>query len=106
MRHGKEVTGYIVLEYSFFDLGFISMVCTAPGYRRQGIASLLIQYAERLCRTEKIFTSTNRSNQPMLNLLRKLNYTYSGEVDNLDPGDPEQFFYRWLDNHGSLKSAV
>jgi hypothetical protein len=42
----------------------------------------------------------------MLTLLGKLNYTYSGEVDNLDEGDPEQFFWRWLDNDNSRKSAV
>ncbi len=104
VQQEKETVGYIVIEYSFFDFGFISMLCTAPGCRRQGIASLLIQHAEKLCRTEKIFTSTNRSNQPMRALLGKLGYSYSGEVDNLDKGDPEQFFCRWLPADNSRKS--
>ena len=106
IRRGREVAGYIVMEYSFFDLGFITMVYTVPGWRRQGIASLLIQYAEKLCRTEKIFISTNRSNQPMRSLLNKLDYTYSGEVDNLDEGDPEHFFCRRLSVDKSRKLAV
>ena len=41
-----------------------------------------------------MFTSTNRSNLPMLNLLRKEQWLFSGELVGLDEGDPELVFYR------------
>lgn len=104
-REGATM-GYIIMEYSFFDLGFISMLCTAPAWRRQGIATALIRFAEELCRTSQIFTSTNQSNETMRTLLGKLDYTFCGEVDNLDPGDPEQFFCRWLDNDSSKSDTA
>ena len=94
-----EIAGYIVFGYSFFMNGFISMLHTTATWRRQGIATALIRFTEGLCRTPKIFTSTNRSNETMRTLLGKLDYTFCGEVENLDPGDPEQFFCRWLDNN-------
>jgi hypothetical protein len=40
----------------------------------------------------KLFTSTNRSNLPMQALLAKLGFVQCGEVNELDPGDPELFF--------------
>jgi hypothetical protein len=42
----------------------------------------------------------------MRSLLNKLDYTYSGEVDNLDEGDPEHFFCRRLSVDNSRKLAV
>jgi hypothetical protein len=54
--------------------------------------------AERACRTPRIFTSTNRSNLPMQRLLEGLGYRLSGMVDDLDPGDPELFYSRGLDD--------
>jgi hypothetical protein len=41
-----------------------------------------------------VFTSTNRSNDAMRALLRTEGWSSSGELDGLDPGDPELVFYR------------
>ena len=46
------------------------------------------------CKKEKLFTSTNKSNVPMQKLMEKLKYKKSGIVHNLDPGDPELFFFK------------
>lgn len=42
--------------------------------------------------------STHRSNLPMQRLLEGLGYRLSGMVDDLDPGDPELFYSRGLDD--------
>jgi len=92
---GKPV-GYTVLQYDFwgFGGGFISMLLVHEDFRRRGIGSELMRYVEEACTKEKLFTSTNQSNKPMQNLLKKLRYQKSGIIHNLDPGDPELIYFK------------
>ncbi len=92
----KYVIGYAVLEYSFYDQGFISMLYIHPEYRRQGAGEKLMQHVESDCKTQKIFTSTNLSNLPMQSLLAKLGYILSGVIHHLDEGDPELVYVKYL----------
>lgn len=91
-----RVAGYAVLEYSFFERGFISMLMVGQMHRRRGVGSALVRHLEGLCESQRIFTSTNQSNVPMRSMLQKLGYRHSGTVDDLDPGDPELFYSRQL----------
>lgn len=93
---GAAIVGYLVMDHGFFERGFVAMLCVHPERRRRGIGQALMRHAEVACRTPRIFTSTNRSNLPMQRLLEGLGYRRSGMVDDLDPGDPELFFSRWL----------
>ncbi len=93
---GDAIVGYLVMDHGFFGRGFVAMLCVHPERRRRGIGQALMRHAEVACRTPRIFTSTNRSNLPMQRLLEGLGYRRSGMVDDLDPGDPELFFSRWL----------
>ena len=92
-EHGDRVVGYGVLEHTFFGNGFISMVYVTEPMRRQGAGRRLLQELAKRCATPKLFTSTNESNQPMQRLLEALGYVPSGVVENLDPGDPELFYF-------------
>lgn len=89
-----QVIGYGVLDYHFFDCGFVSMLMVAPEFRRQGIGSALMACMEEFCQTEKLFTSTNESNTTMQALLEKRGYVRSGIVENLDEGDPEWIYFK------------
>ena len=91
---GKQVVGYIVLEYSFYEEGFVAMLYIHPDYRHQGAGEMLMQYIEPLCRTAKLFASTNFSNQRMQALFAKLGYALSGVIYNLDEGDPELVYFK------------
>jgi GNAT superfamily N-acetyltransferase len=93
---GGQVIGYGVLEYSFFGQGFVSMLYTHPEHRRRGTGAALLRTFEATCRTPKLFTSTNLSNLPMQTLLAKVGYTLSGVIHNLDEGDPELVFVRFI----------
>lgn len=90
----SEVVGYTVLEYSFYSQGFIAMLYVHPGHRRKGFASALARHVESVCKTEKLFTSTNQSNLPMQALVIKLGYIPSGVINNLDKGDPELLYFK------------
>lgn len=91
---GKDI-GYAVLEYSFYENGFISMLYVQQQYRRRGVGEELMQHLERVCSTPKLFTSTNLSNTAMQSLLAKLGYVLSGVIENLDEGDPELIYFKW-----------
>lgn len=91
---GDSILGYGVLEYTFFESGYISILLVANMYRRNGVGSLLMRHMESICAIEKLFTSTNLSNTPMQALLNKLGYKVSGFIDNLDEGDPELIYFK------------
>jgi ribosomal protein S18 acetylase RimI-like enzyme len=72
----------------------MAMLCVRPECRRQGIGTALVRHVESLCKTDKLFTSTNESNRPMRALLAKLQYVCSGVIHNLDEGDPEIVYFK------------
>lgn len=90
----NDVIAYAILDYTFFGNGFISMLYVHSNYRRRGIGSELMKSLEARCTTDKLFTSTNRSNAPMQSLLPKLGFSPSGIIHNLDEGDPELIYFK------------
>jgi ribosomal protein S18 acetylase RimI-like enzyme len=92
----KQVAGYIVLEYSFYEEGFISMLYIHPEYRHQGAGEMLMRHVEPVCQTAKLFASTNLSNHPMQSLFTKLGYKLSGVIHDLDEGDPELVYVKYV----------
>jgi GNAT superfamily N-acetyltransferase len=83
--------GYSVLEYTFFEQGFVTMLMVAPSARRRGVGTRLLQAVEAACTTPKLFTSTNVSNHPMRQLLQRAGWSPVGPLHGLDEGDPELF---------------
>jgi ribosomal protein S18 acetylase RimI-like enzyme len=88
------VIGIGVLEYTFFDHGFVSLIYVKGQERRTGAGEMLLSRLISLCRAPKLFSSTNRSNFPMQALLLKTGFAESGIIYNLDVGDPELIYYR------------
>ncbi|MFE6774765.1 GNAT family N-acetyltransferase [Streptomyces sp. NPDC057702] len=84
--------GYCVVEYTFFEQGFITLLMVAPSSRRRGVGARLLDAAEAACTTPKLFTSTNVSNQPMQRLLQHAGWSAVGLLHGLDEGDPELFY--------------
>ena len=72
------------------------MLYVQQDWRRQGVGQILLGYLEKVCHTHKLFTSTNLSNLPMQRLLAKLNYRLSGVIHDLDEGDPELVYVKYL----------
>lgn len=93
---GGEVIGYAVLSHAFYHQGFVEMLYVHPGHRRRGAGAALLRHMESLCRSPKLFTSTNLSNLPMQSLLNRAGYALSGVIHNLDEGDPEVVYFKRL----------
>lgn len=92
----EQVIGYGVLNYTFYYVGCIDMLYVHSDYRQSGAGAALLRHLESLCRTPKLFTSTNLSNLPMQSLLAKLGYVLSGVIHNLDEDDPEIVYFKRL----------
>ncbi|MBV4458636.1 GNAT family N-acetyltransferase [Pseudomonas sp. COR58] len=88
--------GYGCLNQGFFGQWFISLVVVSTAHRRCGVGRQIVAHLERVTGAEKIFTSTNASNVPMRQLLAQSGFQASGVVENLDPGDPELIFVKFL----------
>ena len=88
--------GYGCLDRSFFGEYFIPLVVVSDASRRTGVGRQLMTHLERVASAQKVFTSTNTSNLPMRQLLAQLGYQHSGTIENLDPGDPELVFVKFM----------
>ncbi|GGX31319.1 GNAT family N-acetyltransferase [Streptomyces lomondensis] len=85
--------GYAVLEYTFFEQGFVTLLMVGSHARRRGVGTRLLGAVEAACTTPKLFTSANVSNQPMHQLLLGAGWCPAGLVHGLDEGDPELFYF-------------
>jgi N-acetylglutamate synthase-like GNAT family acetyltransferase len=94
------VIGIGVLEYTFFQHGFISLIYVTPEARRTGAGETLLLYLVSICQTSKLFSSTNQSNRSMQALFAKTGFEQSGTIYNLDPHDSEVVYYKLLKFEG------
>jgi len=94
MAEGSDIRGFTIRSpHAFRGWDFLDLVVVSASYRRRGVATLLITHFSETSNTNERWTSTNESNRPMISLLRKLHWCESDHVEELDPGDPELFFY-------------
>ncbi|WLW59101.1 GNAT family N-acetyltransferase [Achromobacter aegrifaciens] len=90
----SALVGYGVLDRSFFGHDFIPLIVVKRSVRRRGVATAIMRTLELQCQGGKLFTSTNRSNIAMRQLLGRLGFIRSGQIENLDDGDPELVFVK------------
>lgn len=57
--------GFVIFDYRFFDQGWIELIIIGDAYRGKGIGEQAIDLICKKSKTDKVFTSTNRSNMRM-----------------------------------------
>jgi GNAT superfamily N-acetyltransferase len=87
--------GFAVVTRHFYGFPFVDLLVVAEAARRHGVGSALMATCEADHDADRIFTSTNESNAPMRRLLAKADWSVSGVIENLDPGDPELVFVKF-----------
>jgi GNAT superfamily N-acetyltransferase len=87
-----SIVGFVAWNREFFSKPFVWLIVVAPKRRGGGVGNLLFAHVERQCKGNRLYSSTNRSNRGMHRFLERRGYRYAGEIE-LDPGDPEAFYY-------------
>jgi RimJ/RimL family protein N-acetyltransferase len=90
----KQTIGFVIFDYRFFDQGWIELIVIDEEYRGKGIGGKVFDLICEQCKTDKIFTSTNSSNTRMQRALAKSDFSFAGELNGLDDGDPERFYFK------------
>ena len=93
---GDEILGFAILNYTFFDQGFVALLVVGAGSRRRGIATALLAEVERRCAKPKLYVSANQSNLPAQCLFEKCGFVRSGRVENLDVDDTELLYFKQI----------
>lgn len=89
-----QEVGFVIFDYRFFYQGWIELIIIDEKYRRKGIGGKTFDLICEKCKSDKVFTSTNRSNTQMQRALEKAEFSFAGELKGLDEGDPELFYYK------------
>ncbi|MGG5739434.1 MULTISPECIES: GNAT family N-acetyltransferase [Bacillus cereus group] len=92
-KEDNSISGFLTYDTNFFDCTFLSLIIVSPVKRRRGHASSLISYMLRHSPTQKIFSSTNESNESMQKVFKANGFIRSGIIENLDEGNPELIFH-------------
>ncbi|PEK95405.1 GNAT family N-acetyltransferase [Bacillus mycoides] len=92
-KEDNSISGFLTYDTNFFGYTFLSLIIVSPSKRRQGHASSLISYMLRHSPTQKIFSSTNKSNTNMQKVFKANGFMRSGMIENLDEGDPDLIFH-------------
>lgn len=93
-----DVQGFVILNYTLFGHAFVPLLVVAASERRRGLATALLEEAERQCVQSKLFISCNRSNLPAQYLFEHCGFAPSGQVENVDDDDDELIFFKALPN--------
>ncbi|HEY2706722.1 MAG TPA: GNAT family N-acetyltransferase [Caulobacteraceae bacterium] len=93
--NGDAGLGFAIVTRHFFGFPFVDLLEVADSGRRRGIGLTLMARCEAVHTADRIFTSTNESNDPMRRLLAKAAWKVSGMIEDLDPGDPELIYVKF-----------
>ena len=96
---GKEEVGFVIFDYRFFDQGWIELIIIDEKHRGKGIGGKTFDLICEQCKSDKIFTSTNSSNIQMQKALSKADFAFAGEINGLDDGDPERFYFKLVEKN-------
>ncbi|MGN1400647.1 MAG: GNAT family N-acetyltransferase [Bacillus sp. (in: firmicutes)] len=102
IKHGRcvivkdngAIAGFSIYDTHFLGYTFISLIVVSPSKRRQGHASRMLTYLVHCASTNKVFSSTNRSNRHMQKVFEASGFIKSGIVENIDEGDPEIIYFK------------
>ncbi|HWT07339.1 MAG TPA: GNAT family N-acetyltransferase [Xanthomonadales bacterium] len=94
--YGKDVVyAYAWIYEGFFGHTFLAYLAVQPQYRRNSLAGMLLEATGNRAVTDRVFSSTNVSNAAMQAVFERYGWRRCGQIDELDPGDPELVYVKF-----------
>lgn len=87
-----RLAGFLLISMQGAFIGYIKAVCVAPEFRRRGIGSALIRFAEKriFCQSPNVFLCVSTFNRNAKRFYLRLGYTVTGKLkDYLVKGSSE-----------------
>jgi ribosomal protein S18 acetylase RimI-like enzyme len=95
--YGKDVIyAYAWIYEGFFGHTFLAYLAVQPQYRRNSLAGMLLETTQNRAVTDRVFSSTNASNAAMQAVFDRYGWRRCGQIDELDPGDPELVYVKFV----------
>jgi ribosomal protein S18 acetylase RimI-like enzyme len=91
-----QPAAFAIQKNDFFGYPFIELLVVDAPLRRRGIGLTMLAHLAEACAADRLFTSTNASNEPMQRLLARAGFVRCGQIDALDVGDAELVYVKWL----------
>ncbi|MDR0896779.1 MAG: GNAT family N-acetyltransferase [Oscillospiraceae bacterium] len=91
-----QPAAFAIQKSDFFGYPFVELLVVDAALRRRGIGLKMLSHLAEACAADRLFTSTNASNEPMQSLLARAGFARCGQIDALDAGDPELVYVKWL----------
>ncbi len=99
---GEDVIyAYAWIYEGFFGHTFLAYLAVEPQYRRNALAGMLLEATEQRAVTDRVFSSTNASNAAMQAVFDRYGWHRCGQIDELDPGDPELVYVKFVGAAGA-----
>jgi ribosomal protein S18 acetylase RimI-like enzyme len=95
-RIDESVVGFATFGRFLHGHGFLRVIAVHPDHRRQGVATALVRHLETISPTDRLFTSTTRSNVAMQQLCEALGFAPSGYIEGLEDGEVELIYSKLL----------
>ena len=90
------IYAYAWIYEGFFGHTFLAYLAVQPQYRRNALAGMLLETTESRAVTDRVFSSTNASNVAMQAVFARYGWRRCGQIDDLDPGDPELVYVKFV----------
>lgn len=95
LEKDSMILAYATFDPDWFGCTFLKLVVTDMNFRREGLASQLIQHIElHYCPSGKFFSSTEADNEPSIQMHERHGFIESGWLDNLPQPHREIFYYK------------
>jgi ribosomal-protein-alanine N-acetyltransferase len=109
---GEQLAGFLILNLRGAFVGYIQVVCVAPGFRGRGLGSRLIAFAEERIFREyaNVFMCVSSFNASARRLYERLGYVVVGELKDYIVAGYSEILLRKTrgplsgDNHAASKT--
>lgn len=90
----ERVMAYVTFSRDgFIGRAFVHFLAVDAAFRRRGIATGLLEAVAKAVGAGRLFISTEETNQEMLSLLAKLDWTAAGMVQGVNTNGAAEVFY-------------